>query len=350
MEPNNYQRLIYPFITQFDAETIHDRTLKALATAQNSRPGRWMLRHIAGDLPSNKGVQIFGLNFPNVLGVAAGFDKDTKATPGLAILGFGHIEVGTITPQPQAGNPKPRVFRLKEDKAVINRMGFPSGGLQNALKQFEKLPQKNRPFVLGVSLGKQKETPLDEAHEDYKTVLRGVAPYADYLAVNVSSPNTPELRMLQGSKYLDELIGEILKENENNAAENSIPACPVLLKIAPDLTWPELDEILRVALDQGISGIIAANTSIDRPNLSSHYQGEKGGLSGRPLRERSLDIIKYISHETGGKLPSIGVGGIANAADVKAHLDAGASLVQIYTALIYHGPGIAGQILRQIED
>ncbi len=342
-----YQYLIFPFLRRFDAETIHERTLAALELAQSWAGGRLILRLIAGRLPSRPQT-LFGLTFPNVLGMAAGFDKDVRVVAGLARLGFGHIEVGTLTPRPQSGNPRPRIFRLPDDGAIINRMGFPNGGVIEALPRLQQLSQQKRSYVLGVSLGKQKETPLADAAADYVTVMQAVYPYADYLAVNISSPNTPGLRELQGGNYLSHLLGTLQQENETLAERHNLAVRPLLLKIAPDLTWVEVDEVVAAALEHQIAAIIATNTTLSRDNLTHPAQSESGGLSGLPLRQRSTEIIAYITRQTNGQLPIIGVGGIRTAADVQAKLDAGATLVQIYTGLVYSGPRMAGTILRQL--
>jgi dihydroorotate dehydrogenase len=330
-----------------DAETAHERTIAALTLAQNRRTGRALLRRIAGDWPAQP-VDLLGLRFPNVLGVAAGFDKEVRAAEGLALLGFGHIEVGTITPEPQAGNPRPRLFRLVEDEAIINRMGFPSGGAEAAVRRLKALHPADRGYVIGVSLGKQKETPLAEAAGDYLRVLTTVLPYADYLAVNVSSPNTPELRELQGQKYLGELLGALSAENRRLAEKLGIRSRPLLVKIAPDLEPSELDSILNAILDNNMAGIIATNTTTGRDGLKDAHRTEAGGLSGKPLAGKSLDIVRLIAREASGRLPIIAAGGIRTADDVRARLDAGASLVQIYTALVYEGPGLAGRLLREL--
>ncbi|WP_420643066.1 quinone-dependent dihydroorotate dehydrogenase [Candidatus Leptofilum sp.] len=342
---NFYQRFVFPILRRMDAETVHERTLSLLALAQGGM-GRPFLKKIAGHLPKNP-VEFAGLTFPNVLGMAAGFDKDVRVVPGLAALGFGHIEVGTLTPRPQVGNPRPRIFRLPEDGAIINRMGFPNGGVQAALPRLRKLAEKPHDFILGVSLGKQKETPLAEAASDYITVMQAVYPFADYLAVNISSPNTPGLRELQGGDYLGQLLGTLAAENETLAEAHKIGKRPLFVKIAPDLTLDELDEILTAVQNHKIDAIIATNTTIRRDGLCSPKQNETGGLSGLPVCQQSTEIIQHIWRQTSGKLPIIGVGGIRTAVDVQAKLDAGASLVQLYTSLIYQGPGLPGHLLRE---
>ncbi|MCI0398317.1 MAG: quinone-dependent dihydroorotate dehydrogenase [Chloroflexi bacterium] len=338
-----YKRIIFPLLRRLDAEQVHERTLAALELAQYTSFGHFLLRRLAGPIPRQP-VHLFGLTFPNVLGVAAGFDKDARVAAGLALLGFGHVEAGTLTPQPQPGNPRPRLFRLPEDGALLNRMGFPNEGVAAAAPRLAKLAQAGRTFVLGISLGKQKETPLAEAADDYLAVMRAVYPYADYLAINVSSPNTPGLRELQGGAYLDQLLADLAAENQA-LAETMAPR-PLLLKIAPDLSWPELDDILAAAERRQISGIVATNTTTGRAGLRSPLREETGGLSGRPLATRSNEVIAYIHRQTRGRLPIIGVGGVFTAADAQARLDAGAALVQVYTGLVYEGPGMAGRILR----
>jgi dihydroorotate dehydrogenase len=344
-----YSQYIYPLLGRLEAEWVHERTLAALAMAQRTRAGAWLLRAIAGPVVGEP-VSLFGLSFPNILGVAAGFDKNARVIAGLALLGFGHVEVGTITPRLQGGNPRPRLFRLPVDHAIINRMGFPNDGVSVIAARLAAVARKNGNCILGVSLGKQKETALGEAADDYAAVMRAVYPYADYLAVNISSPNTPGLRELQGGNYLSHLLAALEQENQALAAAHQLSPRPLLLKIAPDLTWPEVDEIIGAAQANGVQGIIATNTTLERSGLAHPARSEGGGLSGRPLAQRSNELIGYISRQTGGRLPIIGVGGVFTADDVRAKLDAGASLVQLYTGLVYEGPGVAGRILRALAQ
>jgi dihydroorotate dehydrogenase len=344
-----YRSYIYPLLGRVDAESIHNHTISLLAMAQRVAPGPHLLRLLAGRLPGLP-ISLFGLSFPNILGVAAGFDKNARVVGGLTLLGFGHVEVGTITPRPQAGNPRPRLFRLPADEAIINRMGFPNDGVNAIVARLDTVARKKGNCILGVSLGKQKETTLEEAAGDYTAVMGAVYPYADYLAVNVSSPNTPGLRELQGGNYLGHLLATLDRENQALAARHRLPARPLLLKIAPDLSWMALDEILAAAQANGVAGIIATNTTVDRDGLTHPAQSESGGLSGRPLARRSNEIIAYIRQQTGGRLPVIGVGGVFTAGDARAKLDAGASLVQLYTGLVYQGPAIAGRILRALAN
>lgn len=346
---SKYSTFIFPVLRNLDPEVAHDQTLQALELAQATMPGRMYLRLIAGQIPEAP-VMCVGLRFPNVLGLAGGFDKDARVVEGLSLLGFGHVEVGTLTPRPQAGNPKPRIFRLVEDGGLINRMGFPNGGVAAALPRLRALAQRAPAAVIGVSLGKQKETPLQDAAADYVAVMREVYPLAGYLAVNVSSPNTPGLRELQGGRYLEHLLGEVVRQGRSLAESNRIRPKPLFVKIAPDLTSDELDEILAAVASSGVDGIIATNTTLSRDGLQSAKRTETGGLSGRPLRDKSTDIIRAISSRTGGRLPIIGVGGIATADDIRAKLDAGATLVQLYSALVYEGPGLPGRLLRQLKS
>lgn len=342
-----YRNFLFPFLRLLEAERAHQMALRGLERAQGSFPGRIILRLTAGKVPSRP-VHCFGLTFPNVLGMAAGFDKDGRVPAGLGQLGFGHVEIGTLTPWPQAGNPRPRLFRLPTDGAVINRLGFPNQGTVAAVQKLRHFQeQAGRKPIIGLSLGKQKETPLEESGRDYLTVMQAVYPFADYLAINISSPNTPGLRQLQGDQYLDSLLGLLTTEKKAIAAKDKLPNRPLLLKIAPDLSWTELDAIISAAIRHKIDGIIATNTTTGRDNLTHRHQKETGGLSGRPLFQRSLEIVSIISRHTA--LAIIGVGGVRSADDAKMMLDNGADLVQLYTGLIYEGPGLPGRILRQLS-
>lgn len=346
MNKSYYEKLFFPAIRHLDPEMAHDRTLNALELAQSNSLGRAMLRSIAGEVPVQP-VQVGRLHFPNPLGIAAGFDKDARVVRGLALLGFGHVEVGTLTPRPQPGNPRPRIFRLPADGAVINRMGFPNGGVAAAVPRLRALAEHPHDFVLGVSLGKQKETPLADAAGDYIAVMRAVHAYADYLAVNISSPNTPGLRELQGGRYLERLLGALVAENRGLAAADK-PSPPLWVKVAPDLEPREVDEIMEALVATGVDGIIVANTTLARDGLADQARSEAGGLSGRPLRERATELIGYIHQQMRDALPIIGVGGVGSAAEAREKLDAGAAVVQIYTSMIYGGPGLPGRILRDL--
>ena len=340
---NVYRQLFYPLLARGDAETVHERTLDALASAERFPQ---LLHAIRGSIPSEP-VKAFGLTFPNRIGMAAGFDKDVRVAAGLAALGFGHVEVGTLTPHPQIGNPKPRVFRLAPDGALINRMGFPNGGVDAAIPRLQRLARQERDWILGVSLGKQKETPLADASADYVAVMQKVYAYSDYLAVNVSSPNTPGLRELQGGKYINRLLETLMSEGARLAQIHHLPPKPLLLKIAPDVDDEALAEIIDAAHDTGIAGIIATNTTIDRSGLTHANKVEAGGMSGAPLRHRATEIIRKASQQT--DLPIIGVGGVHSAETAQEKLDAGATLVQLYSGLVYEGPRLAGKILRGLH-
>lgn len=346
-----YERILFPLVSRIEAERAHERTVRALACAQRLPAGRRLLRGLAGR-GVRRPVRVFGLDFPNELGVAAGYDKNGLAPLGLALLGFGHIEVGTVTPWAQAGNHRPRVFRLKEARALINRMGFPNEGMARVAARLRRLTASREwaesGAVLGVSLGKQKETPLEEAARDYALVMRAFYPYADYLVLNVSSPNTPGLRQLQGRTYLEQLLGEVQRENRR-LAQGGGPR-PLLVKIAPDLSWGEIDQIVMSAEAAGVAGIIATNTTLERPGLSNAQRKEAGGLSGAPLGARSLEVVRYLCAQLGERMPVVAVGGVMHADDAQARLDVGAKLVQIYTGLVYGGPRLPGRILRSLEE
>lgn len=348
-----YRTLAWPLLSRTDPERIHERTLRLLETAQRLAPGRALLRAMAGRIPARP-MEILGLRFPNLLGVAAGFDKNARVVRGLAALGFGHVEVGTLTPRAQPGNPKPRLFRLPRDEALINRLGFPNGGVEAAVPRLKALTAKSpteRGLVVGVSLGKQKETPLDDAVEDYRLGMRAVYACCDYLALNVSSPNTPGLRDLQGGRYLEHLLSALREEGERCAAEHSLDEPrPLFVKLAPDLTGADLEAILDAVEASGVPGLIATNTTTSRDGLTDDRTArETGGLSGRPLAARAAEVVARVRELTGGRLPVIGVGGVEDTATAVAKLDAGASLLQLYTGLVYQGPGVAGRILRGVE-
>jgi dihydroorotate dehydrogenase len=285
---------------------------------------------------------LFGLKFPNPVGLAAGFDKDAKAFRELADLGFGFIEIGTITPKPQAGNPKTRLFRLPEDQAIINRMGFNNDGVEAAVERL-KTGKQGRNFMLGGNIGKNKTTPNDQAVDDYLTCYEALYDHVDYFVVNVSSPNTPGLRSLQEKEPLKHILQTLLQAGEKKNVHR-----PLLLKIAPDLTNSQLDDVVEIVTETGIDGLIATNTTIERTNLTSDPQvtAEQGGLSGAPLTERATAVISYIHNKSNGSFPIIAVGGIMSAQDALDKLDAGADLVQLYTGFVYEGP----RLVRDINE
>lgn len=321
-----------PWLYRADPERAHAATLSVLQLVGAIPPLAFLIRKLYA-LKNQEPVDLFGLRFPNKLGLAAGYDKDGLAWRGLACLGFGHIEIGTVTPRPQSGNPKPRLFRLVEDDALINRMGFPSRGADFVAKRLQTPRPKG--LVLGVNLGVNKDTRLENAASDYETLISQFNSLADYLVINVSSPNTPGLRQLQAPDTLDDLLKALTPTKKK----------PLLVKIAPDLDERQLDQALEVILDNKIDGIIATNTALIRPNLKSRHASETGGLSGAPLAALSRKIIGHIFTRTQGKLPIIAAGGIMSRQDADAAIHAGASLIQIYTGLVYRGPGLVREIL-----
>lgn len=338
---------IYPLfralLFKLDPERAHHLTLQLIRLAGGIEPVSWLLRRTF-NVPEQP-VQAFGLNFSNPIGLAAGYDKDGLGWRGLACLGFGHIEIGTVTPKAQTGNPKPRVFRLISDGALINRMGFPGLGEEFVKKEIIKSRPKD--LVLGVNIGKNKDTPLESAEQDYLQLLRSFSEYTDYLTINISSPNTVGLRRLQEKEALDRLLSQINSERERVTSFKNQP--PILVKLAPDLSDRELDDALETILVNNMDGVIATNTTLSRDGLKSQLAIENGGLSGIPLFSRSLEMVEKIVQRTSGKLPVIGVGGIINATGVQKMLDAGAVLVQLYTGLIYEGPGLVKRILQDLR-
>jgi dihydroorotate dehydrogenase len=283
-------------------------------------------------------VRVAGLAFPNPLGMAAGFDKDGKAADALLGLGFGFAEVGSITPRPQAGNPRPRLFRLAEDRAVINRMGFNNGGAQGAAARLAA--RRSRGGIVGINIGANKDS--TDRIADYAHMTRIMAPLASYLAVNISSPNTPGLRALQDEGALTALLDAVLEAR-------GVDGPPVFLKVAPDLAPADIDAIARITIDKTLGALIVSNTTIARPPLKSRHADEAGGLSGAPLKDLALARLRDFRRATGGALPLVGVGGIASAEDAWQRIRAGASLVQLYSAMVYEGPGIARRIVRGLE-
>ena len=298
---------------------------------------------------ANSPVSLLNLQFPNRVGLAAGFDKNARWLKELRALGFGHVEIGTVTPLPQQGNPKPRLFRLPKDKALINRMGFNNDGVKLIAERLRRwkhspLATHHLPILIGGNIGKNKITPNEEAWKDYETCFNELHDCVDYFVVNVSSPNTPGLRELQEK----ESLGKILRHLQviNSKLQNPKP---ILLKIAPDLNHEQLDDVIALAKEIKLDGLVVSNTTISRENLKSHDSGimkEPGGLSGLPLKNKNTAIIKYIFEKTSGSIPIIASGGIFTASDAKEKLDAGASLVQVWTGFIYEGPGIAKKICR----
>jgi dihydroorotate dehydrogenase len=333
-----------PLLFKLDPEGVHTATIGLLRLVGALPPIRGLLR-AAFSAHSPRSINLLGLKFSNPVGLAAGYDKDGNAWSGLSCLGFGHIEVGTVTPLPQKGNPKPRIFRLPEDMALINRMGFPGRGADYVLSQLQR--KRSEGLVLGVNIGKNKETPNEDAAKDYLGLIRLFAPHCDYLVVNVSSPNTIGLRRLQARQALEGLLSEVASEKDEQSQLKGRPV-PILVKIAPDLSDLELDDALDVITRTGMDGVIATNTTIGREGVTSHLHKENGGISGAPLRLRSTEMVRKIYDRTAGRLVIIGVGGIRTPAHAKEKLDAGASLVQVYTGLIYAGPGLVKEIVNEL--
>jgi dihydroorotate dehydrogenase len=353
--------LFRPLLFKLDPETAHHLTLQLIRLGA-IQPFNFFLRMMFA--APRKPVEAFGLHFPNPVGLAAGYDKDGIAIRGLATLGFGHIEIGTVTPLPQQGNPKPRVFRLVEDEAVINCMGFPGKGSESVVSSLRRAAQRRRinfltgapstsvtqrpsSVILGVNLGKNKQTPNEEAIFDYLALLQKFSLLADYLAINVSSPNTVGLRRLQGRAALENLLTQLAHQRrmEQTKLEKRIP---LLVKLAPDLDNAELDDALEVILRTGMDGVIATNTTLGREGLKSKYREETGGLSGSPLRVRSEALLSSAIKRLDGRIPIISVGGIMCPDDAKRRLDMGAALVQVYTGMIYAGPGLIRKIIRAV--
>lgn len=321
-----------------DPEAAHHWVMKQLAFASQSKAMLKIIEAANAYTSPSLEREVFGLHFPNPVGLAGGFDKNGLALPGLAALGFGFLEAGTVTRHRQPGNERPRIFRFSKEQALINRMGFPNDGADTIHERLSRLPRPGIP--VGWSLGKSKVTPQEEAIDDYLYSLRKLHDFSDFFTINVSSPNTPGLRKLQDREPLDHLLHAIVQEVERLAAQNaqSSPK-PVLVKISPDLNQAQLDDVIEVCLQRNIRGIIATNTTLARPGLQQPTS-ETGGLSGRPLFPTSLSLVQYLCKQLDGNIPVVGVGGIFSPDDAKRMFDAGASLIQIYTSFIYEGPGI----------
>ncbi len=334
-----YRSIIRPLFFKFDPEKVHHFTF-SMIKIMHKIPG------VAGLIKSKYQIndvrlerEVFGLKFKNPVGLAAGLDKDAKIYNELDSFGFGFIEIGTITPKPQDGNPPKRLFRLKEDSGIINRMGFNNGGIELAVERLKK----NKGVLIGGNIGKNKATPNEEAVNDYLLCFDALFDYVDYFVVNVSSPNTPNLRALQDKEPLMELLSTLQTKN----LEKSNPK-PILLKIAPDLTNEQLLDIIEIVDTTKIAGVIATNTTLSRDGLKSKNKNETGGLSGKPLTKRSTEVIRFLAQNSNKSFPIIGVGGIHTAADAIEKLDAGADLVQIYTGFIYEGPDLIKSINQAI--
>ena len=347
--------LARPFLFSLDPETAHELTVRALALTQGTP-----LQLAYGSRRVNDPITLAGLTFPNRVGLAAGLDKNARCIDGLGAMGFGFVEVGTVTPLAQPGNPKPRLFRLPQAQALINRFGFNNEGLASFManvknsafyrqRQNPTLPREQRPLLLGLNIGKNAVTPIERATEDYLTCLDGVYPYADYVAVNISSPNTRNLRSLQSDEALDSLLGAIAHRRQALAAQHG-KQTPIFVKIAPDLDASQVDVIAATLRRHGMDGVIATNTTLSRDAVKGlAHADETGGLSGAPVLAMSNRVIGQLRAALGPGFPIIGVGGVMSADDAVSKIRAGADLVQIYTGLIYHGPKLVKQAAALIK-
>ena len=334
-----YKLFIRPFLFRLDPEKAHHFTFKYLKMIHKIPLVPVLIRAIYQVEHPSLHRKVFGLDFKNPVGLAAGLDKDATLYQELSNLGFGFIEIGTITPKAQPGNPKKRLFRLLDDQGIINRMGFNNQGVEAAVKRLKK----NKGVLIGGNIGKNKLTPNEEAVNDYLICFKELFNYVDYFVVNVSSPNTPNLRSLQEKEPLKQLLGTLQTENKGRKAPK-----PILLKIAPDLTNEQLLDIIEIVQETQIAGVIATNTTLSREGLSSPHQNETGGLSGKPLTKRSTEVIRFLSEKSGRAFPIIGVGGIFSAEDALEKIEAGATLVQLYTGFIYEGAGLVKSINKRL--
>lgn len=334
-----YNRLLKPLFFSMDPESAHD-LMRVFGRLTNSSLVSGALGTFFGVADPRLRVAVAGLSFPNPIGLAAGLDKNVELVGLCAALGFGHLELGTVTGQPQPGNPKPRIFRIADEKAIINRMGFPSEGADAVERQLREVRKRlNNLPPIGINIGKSKVVELERAIDDYRYSFERLAPLSDYITVNVSSPNTQGLRQLQERDRLTALLQSLGDLNERKL--------PIFLKVAPDLEWGALEEVVEVCLQCSVAGIIATNTTVSRDALRSNLQ-EAGGLSGAPLREKSLAVVRFLAQQINGRMALIGVGGISTAEDVLNMLAAGACMVQVYTGLIYEGPGLVKSINQQL--
>ncbi|MBW3129590.1 quinone-dependent dihydroorotate dehydrogenase [Hymenobacter profundi] len=340
-----YKALVKPLLFQLDAERAHHLIFDNLKRAYRLPGTAALLRGLYDFQHPALTREVFGLTFRNPVGLAAGFDKNAVLTDELAALGFGFVEIGTVTPRPQPGNVQPRLFRLPQDEALVNRMGFNNEGAGAAAQRLRQ--RRNQQLIIGGNIGKNKDTPNEQAAQDYVACVEALHEVVDYFVVNVSSPNTPGLRQLQEREPLIQLLQQVQERNQ------SLPQPrPLLLKIAPDLTDSQLDDILLIARETNLSGLVATNTTISRAELrttTDHITSlGAGGLSGRPLRARATEVIRYLHQRAGDALPIIGAGGIHSPQDAKEKLAAGAALVQLYTGFIYEGPALVGRINRAL--
>ncbi|MEM8586042.1 MAG: quinone-dependent dihydroorotate dehydrogenase [Bacteroidota bacterium] len=340
-------QLAKPLLFSMAPEKAHDFTVGALKTTLATPVLGSGFRSAFKLEDARLERELFGLKFPNPVGLAAGFDKDGKYYHQMAALGFGFVELGTVTPRPQSGNPRPRLFRLPTDRALINRMGFNNEGVDALAKRLEKYGRPGQ-IILGGNIGKNKDTPNEDAVSDYRICFGRLYPLVDYFVVNVSSPNTPNLRALQAREPLTKLLSELQALNDKLEG----PRKPILLKIAPDLNWAQLDDIIAIMSDTGLDGLIATNTTIAREPLQTSAQKVTeigaGGLSGAPLRSRATEVIAYLHQQSGGAFPIVGVGGIDSAEAAMEKLAAGAQLLQVYSGMVYAGPALIKNIKKAI--
>lgn len=341
-------QLLKSVLFQFDPEKVHYFVTRNLKRFNRFPGGAAVSRAVWQVTDKRLEREVFGLKFKNPVGLAAGFDKNAEGITEMANLGFGFVEIGTVTPLPQPGNDKPRMFRLPTDGALINRMGFNNKGVEVAaqnIKAYRSSKHYDSGLIIGGNIGKNKVTPNEEAVNDYIKCFNGLFEVVDYFVVNVSSPNTPNLRALQEKEPLKHILNTLQQLNMQHGTQR-----PILLKIAPDLTDSQLDDIVEIVQETGIAGVIATNTTISRENLKSDagLKAETGGLSGKPLTERSTEVIRYLAEKSNHSFPIIGVGGIHSAQDALDKLDAGASLIQLYTGFIYEGPALIGRINKKI--
>ena len=337
-----YKRIIRPVLFLFNPEGVHYFSFAAIRFLHRIPFMGLVIRLLYNSKDPALVRNVFGLRFPNPIGLAAGFDKDAMPYHELANFGFGFIEIGTVTPKPQGGNPKPRLFRLKKDKGIINRMGFNNQGVAAAAKRLKK----NKGVLIGGNIGKNKNTPNNQAQEDYLICFDALFDVVDYFVINVSSPNTPNLRDLQEKEPLTKLLNVLQKRNNEKPLRK-----PILLKIAPDLSNSQLDDIIEIVADTKIDGVIATNTTLSRSGLKSTKKltAQAGGLSGKPLTKRSTEVISYLHTNSNAAFPIIGVGGIHTPEDVQEKLAAGASLVQLYTGFVYEGPAVVKRMNRAMQ-
>jgi dihydroorotate dehydrogenase len=349
MQDMLYEKIAKPLLFKMDPEKAHHLTIDGLKRAQRI-PGLLAMLRASYESPAAPELRqtIWNITFPNPIGLAAGLDKNGEAAGAFSHMGFGFIEVGTVTPRPQPGNEQPRLFRLPEDEALINRMGFNNHGAEAMLSNLMSLGK--RPIPIAVNIGKNKTTPNDEAVQDYRTCMRILYDVGDYFVVNISSPNTPNLRNLQHGDDLSVLLSGVIAERDQQAAERKAAPKPVLVKIAPDMSEEELAGCVQIIMSSGISGIIATNTTITRPNLRSKHREETGGLSGRPLNRLSVGVVRQVYRLTEGRIPIVASGGVFTGDDAYEMIRAGANLVEIYTGMIYQGPGVNRSINRRLLE